>query len=647
MIGNSEHSAPAANGPSSAYSRLSRQQRSPLWTEAARRARILAARRANVSGSTALPDHDGGDWFSVTDLEGAVTSLSASLTWAHEVRQRGALYPVRLSATLDLRERGYAGDLQYQLYRHPFTAGIVREHRDVVSGKAVPGPMPPPWAVSDYHGFGVPQQLLGFAQVYYCESEAINYARWVTLARRSPPLTHPSAVNDSSALIDGQHISQDHIVAASEDNDGTMPSAAAPVGWHSMSFGGDDKSETKADRAACDYRTLSSSKASSSGSIDSQAGGDDDGLLRTVNVLPAFFNRFVGHYYHTFGEGATSVLPLHSLLSQVDGLGRSILAHESGGHSILQNNAGLDGVPLRPGKGATLHRANLLLLADHVPVNWPDAVAIMALRESVRTKLGLPQDPLHYLRHPSHGYGDVGATKGTDTDSNGDAATTRDSDDAAQLSGDSLVARALWEAGKKAVVPPLLGADASSEEAYGEARWTHPCSGLISSDSSSSSGSSGSNSGTSGAGDSGSSGSAKPRPRVLLIRRRGTRSIVNFDQLYRAIAATGADVGVFDDASRLSPSQVLGLFSVADVIVGTHGAGLTNTLACKAGALVVEALHEGWPLHHFLHFAVALGLRYHRFMISGGGQFVPSVTMPVAGITAVVCSALNGTWGSV
>ena len=64
------------------------------------------------------------------------------------------------------------------------------------------------------------------------------------------------------------------------------------------------------------------------------------------------------------------------------------------------------------------------------------------------------------------------------------------------------------------------------------------------------------------------------------------------------------------------------LFSKAAVIVAPHGAGLTNLLFARPGALVVELVPAEDPPVTYEHFATLLGHRYRRVPCEsvGGGS---------------------------
>jgi len=48
------------------------------------------------------------------------------------------------------------------------------------------------------------------------------------------------------------------------------------------------------------------------------------------------------------------------------------------------------------------------------------------------------------------------------------------------------------------------------------------------------------------------------------------------------------------------------------VIIGVHGAGLTNVIASTPGAAVFEILPQNFPGLHYAEYSIVMGLEYHR-----------------------------------
>lgn len=107
--------------------------------------------------------------------------------------------------------------------------------------------------------------------------------------------------------------------------------------------------------------------------------------------------------------------------------------------------------------------------------------------------------------------------------------------------------------------------------------------------------------------------------RIVIMRRRaGRRSIVNQRALLQALTPLGFKPVWLE---RLPLAEQIELFYRAECVVGPHGAGLSNLLFCRPGAVVVEvgtpyrvlpcfaeiAQHRG--LHHHLELATPVNLR--------------------------------------
>ena len=131
------------------------------------------------------------------------------------------------------------------------------------------------------------------------------------------------------------------------------------------------------------------------------------------------------------------------------------------------------------------------------------------------------------------------------------------------------------------------------------------------------------------------------RPSVLLIRRRGSRVLTNFEALEAAISAMGARVEVMDDAHPMPPVRAAKLFARADAVVAAHGAGLANIVLCSPGTIVLEIVHAKWNQRMYAHVAAVLGFVYHRWTLPGGGQDAPEMEAPVADMVRVLCSELG------
>lgn len=100
--------------------------------------------------------------------------------------------------------------------------------------------------------------------------------------------------------------------------------------------------------------------------------------------------------------------------------------------------------------------------------------------------------------------------------------------------------------------------------------------------------------------------------RRLYISRRGTklRQIVNEDEMVAALKRL--DFTVLEAKWSNHPEQ-LAAFSAADVIVGVHGAGLTNIIFSAPGTKVLEIFPHDHRKTSMLHLSAEHDLKHHSF----------------------------------
>ncbi|KAK9689315.1 hypothetical protein RND81_09G051600 [Saponaria officinalis] len=109
------------------------------------------------------------------------------------------------------------------------------------------------------------------------------------------------------------------------------------------------------------------------------------------------------------------------------------------------------------------------------------------------------------------------------------------------------------------------------------------------------------------------------KPKVLLVSRKGSRTFLNEDamvnmmeadlgfQVYRALPNETSDLGKFGQ-----------IVNSCDMMIGAHGAGLTNSLFLPTGAVLIQIVPLGlnWASdHYFGEPAPGIGLKYIRYKI--------------------------------
>jgi capsular polysaccharide biosynthesis protein len=64
-------------------------------------------------------------------------------------------------------------------------------------------------------------------------------------------------------------------------------------------------------------------------------------------------------------------------------------------------------------------------------------------------------------------------------------------------------------------------------------------------------------------------------------------------------------------------AETMALWAQADVVLGPHGAGLTNMAFMRAGGLVLELLPVNQTGAHYHRIAAAAGLQHHYYLLDG------------------------------
>ncbi|CAM0944237.1 unnamed protein product [Alopecurus aequalis] len=83
------------------------------------------------------------------------------------------------------------------------------------------------------------------------------------------------------------------------------------------------------------------------------------------------------------------------------------------------------------------------------------------------------------------------------------------------------------------------------------------------------------------------------RPRLLIIARRSSRAFLNERAMADMAMSLGFDVRVGEPDISTDVSKFARLVNSADVMIGVHGAGLTNMVFLPAGAVLIQVVPYG------------------------------------------------------
>lgn len=138
-------------------------------------------------------------------------------------------------------------------------------------------------------------------------------------------------------------------------------------------------------------------------------------------------------------------------------------------------------------------------------------------------------------------------------------------------------------------------------------------------------------------------GAASRTPIVVLIRRRTPyRALTNHDDLTAALLQLPVLLYVFDTASNSSAAHTARAIAEADVLIGSHGAGLAHSFLMRANATIIEIQPEDGPgCVCFLRLAMLAQQSYVNFLPPGsaGGDGGP-FNVDAAAVRKAVLSAV-------
>ncbi|MCL7031280.1 hypothetical protein MKW94_025938 [Papaver nudicaule] len=112
---------------------------------------------------------------------------------------------------------------------------------------------------------------------------------------------------------------------------------------------------------------------------------------------------------------------------------------------------------------------------------------------------------------------------------------------------------------------------------------------------------------------------ATKKPRLLIVSRKSTRKFTNEEEIANMATSLGYEVVVAEPGVTITASEFARIVNSCDVMMGVHGAGLTNLAFLPTNAVVIQIIPLGgleWlSRHDFGEPAVEMKLRYLEYKI--------------------------------
>jgi capsular polysaccharide biosynthesis protein len=126
------------------------------------------------------------------------------------------------------------------------------------------------------------------------------------------------------------------------------------------------------------------------------------------------------------------------------------------------------------------------------------------------------------------------------------------------------------------------------------------------------------------------SGVAPPHRRLYVTRgnQKHTRRVENEAQVVAALAPFGFET---IDPGALTFDEQVRMFSEAELVVGAHGAALTNLVFCPEGATIIELFSPDYVNVCFWALATAVGTLRYRYLVGDGR---PGRVRPMLGVAS-------------
>jgi len=110
------------------------------------------------------------------------------------------------------------------------------------------------------------------------------------------------------------------------------------------------------------------------------------------------------------------------------------------------------------------------------------------------------------------------------------------------------------------------------------------------------------------------------RCNILVVKRKGSRSIQNHDKLIDAIRTSLHSCAISIHTGHESVRTQLTMFRSSTVIIAPHGAGLSNIVVCRKNTAVLEVMVTGQAVN-LCYMAMALKLKLRHVALYPWGPF--------------------------
>ncbi|XP_048527866.1 beta-1,2-xylosyltransferase XYXT1-like isoform X2 [Triticum urartu] len=119
--------------------------------------------------------------------------------------------------------------------------------------------------------------------------------------------------------------------------------------------------------------------------------------------------------------------------------------------------------------------------------------------------------------------------------------------------------------------------------------------------------------------DNGTAVTENPKPRLLLINRGESRKFVNLPEISAAVQAAGFELLVMEPSRDMGMEEFARAVDSCDVLMGVHGAALTNFFFLRTNAVLLQVVGLGLEreaLHYYGNQATAVMVQHIQYFIS-------------------------------